>query len=217
MNSQCVCPAGLALCGTQCTNLATDPANCGACGNPCNGGTCGTPTAGRCSCPSGKALCNGTCVDLTNDELNCGNCNVGCSDGGTCTNSVCTCPAGQRACGGRCIEVSGDNVNCGNCGVVCASGRYCAGGACQAPFTCQSNYNPAAVAGCSFFPLITTNCGAETLVTTQLTGTIAPGMNVITPLTLTPADRITLFGNFFATTGTTSWEGQIRNSLGQYL
>ena len=206
------------LCGTQCTNLATDPANCGSCGNTCNGGTCGTGTAGRCSCPVGKALCNGTCVDLTSDELNCGNCNVGCSDGGTCTNSACTCPVGQRACGGRCIDVSGDNVNCGNCGVVCASGRSCANGSCPAPLTCQSNYNPSAVAACSFFPLLSTNCGAETLVATrQLAGTVAAGTNAVTSIASTPSERLSFFGTLTATTGTTTWDFEVRNGLGTYL
>ena len=108
-------------------------------------------------------------------------------------------------------------MNCGNCGTVCQSGRYCSNGACQPPFTCQSNYNPAAVATCPFFPLLNTNCGTETLTTTQLTGTLASGMNLVTPLNLTPSDRISFFGNFFATTGTTAWETQIRNNLGQYL
>ena len=29
------CPAGSVICGSQCSNLQGDPANCGACGNVC--------------------------------------------------------------------------------------------------------------------------------------------------------------------------------------
>ncbi len=37
------CPAGLTRCGTSCVNIATDVANCGACGRACaSGDACGT-------------------------------------------------------------------------------------------------------------------------------------------------------------------------------
>lgn len=39
----CTCP--LTTCGTNCTNTATDPANCGACDHSCRGGAC---KAGAC-------------------------------------------------------------------------------------------------------------------------------------------------------------------------
>jgi hypothetical protein len=41
------CPAATELCGQACTDLSTDPAHCGACGNSCASGTC---VAGACLC-----------------------------------------------------------------------------------------------------------------------------------------------------------------------
>jgi hypothetical protein len=38
-NGALVCPAGAALCGTQCSNVQGDPDNCGACGNVCAHGS----------------------------------------------------------------------------------------------------------------------------------------------------------------------------------
>jgi hypothetical protein len=57
-NGRCVCPPSLELCGS-CTNVQTDPNNCGACFNACTGGK--TCQRGQCLCPSGQATCNGAC------------------------------------------------------------------------------------------------------------------------------------------------------------
>ncbi len=218
VGSQCQCPQGLTLCGTQCTNLETDTGNCGACGNTCNGGTCGTGTPGKCSCPAGKSLCNGTCVDTSSNDLNCGGCGVACGDAGTCVSSACVCPAGQKACNGTCIDVSSDNLNCGGCGGVCQTGKYCAMGSCQLPFTCQSNYNPAAVAACSYFPLLNANCGAQTLVSTQhLVGFVDGGAAAISPFTATPDELFGWFGTVTSVGGAAGWEVDVRTALGQYL
>ena len=45
------CPAGRTACGTNCVNLTSDIANCGACNTPCTGGR--TCVNGSCQCPSG--------------------------------------------------------------------------------------------------------------------------------------------------------------------
>jgi len=54
-NGTCVCPAPKTVCGSVCTNLASDPSNCGGCGHTCPAGsTCqqGTcfPTPPVCTC-----------------------------------------------------------------------------------------------------------------------------------------------------------------------
>lgn len=43
----CICPSGQSECSGSCVDLATDPANCGACGNVCSSGSC---SSGNCSC-----------------------------------------------------------------------------------------------------------------------------------------------------------------------
>ncbi len=67
----CACPAGSALCGNDCANLATDATNCGGCGLVCPGGQ--SCASGRCSgggCPTGAVDCLGLCIDpKTNAQL----------------------------------------------------------------------------------------------------------------------------------------------------
>src|SRR5579859_334134 len=76
--SEPACPAGQAQClgdggAVSCVSLATDGANCGACGNACpasrplcSSGTCGI------SCLGGSTLCGATCVQTNSDPLHCG-------------------------------------------------------------------------------------------------------------------------------------------------
>jgi hypothetical protein len=57
-----VCGPGQVACGGQCSNLATDPKNCGGCGNVCpTGQQC---TAGSVSCGPGQVACGGQCSNL---------------------------------------------------------------------------------------------------------------------------------------------------------
>jgi len=101
------CTAGLSQCGTApnltCVNLATNPANCGTCGNVCpnsgnrtgicNGGTCGLtpppppppPAAPACVAPN--TFCGGVCVSTLSNP-NCGGCGRVCKscNGGVCVN-----------------------------------------------------------------------------------------------------------------------------------
>ena len=53
----CDCPDAKTLCGGSCVDLATDAANCGACGNACDTGEC---VHGACICVE-PGDCNG-CV-----------------------------------------------------------------------------------------------------------------------------------------------------------
>lgn len=58
--------------GTHCTDLKSDEANCGSCGNVCTIGTfCFN---GTCKCLEGETLCGGRCVDTSFDPNNCGKC-----------------------------------------------------------------------------------------------------------------------------------------------
>lgn len=45
-DGECACVPGAVLCGPNCVDIKTDPANCGACGNTCDPGQCEN---GRCT------------------------------------------------------------------------------------------------------------------------------------------------------------------------
>jgi hypothetical protein len=53
----CGCRAGQQCCAGTCTDLATDGANCGACGRSCADGGC---VNGACTCNGGSSLCPGS-------------------------------------------------------------------------------------------------------------------------------------------------------------
>jgi hypothetical protein len=125
-------------------NLATDVANCGACGNGCFASQ--TCVAGVCTgaiCLPGQTLCSGLCVNLASDTYNCGGCGYWyrCNAGQVCTSGRCvaaptTCPTGQMACGSSggayCATLTIDVNNCGACGRACATGQTCSAGTCVA-------------------------------------------------------------------------------------
>ena len=85
----CQCPAGTSDCNGQCLNIATDPANCGSCGNVCAQGT--TCQASACICPGGGTVCGAVCTDTQTDTSNCGACGSSCAVGQTCVAGACTC------------------------------------------------------------------------------------------------------------------------------
>ena len=146
-----VCGPGQVACGGQCSNLATDPKNCGGCGNVCpTGQQC---TAGSVSCGAGQVACGGQCSNLattvttvtttttttttttntTTAPQYCGTSGTVCQIGQTCIAGVCgsaSCGPGQVTCGGQCSNVSTDPKNCGACGNVCGSGQSCRNGLC---------------------------------------------------------------------------------------
>ena len=80
----------------QCTDVTTDPYNCGDCGATCFDGVCfdSTCEAAGYSCEdSGLTTCTDAagydyCADLNTDDFNCGGCGIecplGCDGAGNC-------------------------------------------------------------------------------------------------------------------------------------
>jgi hypothetical protein len=152
MNGQCICqaqsccPAGQTYCAATvngapagCTDVSTDPDNCGGCSNA--GGAIGGSICGLLN--NDTACCGGTCVDPRTDSHNCGSCGHACAAGGiytgacqlgVCAETDCTAPYancnGASGCG---TNLSTDVNNCGACGHVCSgSGEVvsCQNGGC---------------------------------------------------------------------------------------
>jgi hypothetical protein len=127
---QTLCCGG-ALCGTSCSNLSGDVANCGSCGNAC---------APDQFCAGGACLpcspvCGGACVDLAADDANCGSCGNACLVGEVCTSGACAPCA--TLCGGACVDLGSDPANCGSCGQACPASAVCTSGACvTCPMLC---------------------------------------------------------------------------------
>ncbi|MCB9593508.1 MAG: hypothetical protein H6719_12310 [Sandaracinaceae bacterium] len=136
------CTAGQACCPSNggCSTLATDPANCGACGASCGTGGAGsaeTCSGSRCRCgPSMGGMTPGTdacgggtpdccpstgCTNVGTDVNNCGAC------GTVCMGATPDC------CGAMgCQDVGGsDAAHCLGCGMACRMGETCSTGACQ--------------------------------------------------------------------------------------
>jgi Glycosyl hydrolase family 12 len=130
------CASGQKACSQGCTNVQTDPQNCGACGTAC--GTGQTCSAGVCACGTGLLSCGGSCVSSNN--ANCGTCGATCSSTQVCSNNACSssCATGTTACsGGTCANTMTDPLNCGTCGTVCSGGSTCNAGACTCAVTTQ--------------------------------------------------------------------------------
>ena len=130
------CTSDLALCSDRCTSLATDPANCGACGHACGAGE--SCYAGACFCPF-TTTCSDACVDLASDPGNCGVCGYACPGTSVCTTpdggaTTCaaSCAAGQTACRRACVDLQSHRQNCGACGRSCGSNERCSAGRCIA-------------------------------------------------------------------------------------
>lgn len=139
--SECSCSAGTANCNADCsdsceTNIASDLANCGACGRTCTlAHATAACTAGACAvarCEPGWGDCdgnpaNGCEVDLTRDGNHCGACGRSCGAGSLCAAGTCEaamCNASIRDCDGSAAngcetDVSVDPRNCGACGRAC--------------------------------------------------------------------------------------------------
>jgi DNA-binding beta-propeller fold protein YncE len=82
------CEAGRSFCGGGCTDVKSDPNNCGQCTNACGKGV--VCVNSQCVCPvdAGQTLCNNTCVPTATDQSNCGACGHNCQ-GSTCVNGLC--------------------------------------------------------------------------------------------------------------------------------
>jgi hypothetical protein len=126
--------------------LASDPANCGACGTSCCAGTVcvggictGDCTSGQTACPVAMVGCAGGyhCVNTTSDTMNCGACGHACGPALACRNGCCVpydCPAPLEQCGcnetATCADLQNDSQHCGSCTNRCAAGQACVNGVC---------------------------------------------------------------------------------------
>lgn len=154
-------------CITGCSDLTSDPNNCGACDRACDPtpriNVTRTCDAGACSfpCSSSYQHCNsnplaGCESNQLTDLNNCGGCNQPChspSGGGTvsCIGGSCSqsCPGGNNLCtsgyndaGAYCSPPTDVN-NCAGCGRVCAAGPHAVAATCTGTncvMTCDAGF-----------------------------------------------------------------------------
>ncbi len=180
------CLAGSVACDGTCVRLATDSANCGACGSACGAGevcsngacaaTCADPLA---TCGSGAAA---ACADTLNDPANCGGCGQACPSGQLCSAGACapSCVAPLATCGtgagAFCADVAHDPAHCGSCATACGAGEVCDRGTCAA--TCTGAGGALCGGACVDLATDVANCGACGTAcgagTTCVTGACAP-------------------------------------------
>lgn len=147
-----ICGSGQTSCNGFCTDVQTDPRNCGQCNVACAGGAC---AGGQCSCPSNLTACPNGCIDTAVDVLSCGMCGRACAPGESCQqgqclppgsvctpacvngqlcmNNVCECPAPTKFCAGACVDPSSTVAHCGGCDAACLPGQLCEAGKCACP------------------------------------------------------------------------------------
>jgi hypothetical protein len=132
-----------------CSDLHTDPFNCGACENVCPAGLSCFPVSdggATCGCVAqGQILKNDECFAYAVDPMNCGRLGNVCGTNQVCVDGGCVCPvadyldggfftecppnpdAGSDA-GASCVYLPTDPNNCGACGQMC--GGVCLEGTC---------------------------------------------------------------------------------------
>lgn len=158
----------------MCTNVESDPDNCGQCGTACP--LAQVCSAGKCAddCPSGNTLCapeggaRGYCVDTQNDNQSCGACGKACAAGQACVKGNCSssCSGSQALCtpdaGGPsyCANLKTDNANCGACGAPCPAGELCSSGMCVGACTTSQTVCDAGSQYCADLQSDNANCGS---------------------------------------------------------
>ncbi len=168
-----VCTGVEQCCSSGCTNVDSDPDNCGYCGNVCPsndscvGAVCTPSTScnGGPICTGGEQCCPSGCTNVNTDPDNCGYCGNACVPGGTCAGGACqtcnggpVCTGSDTCCPGGCVNTSIDPSDCGYCGNICAAGDSCIGGKCQTSPACGTG--PACTGG-------ETCCSGECVNTTS--------------------------------------------------
>ena len=136
------CEAPNKVCGTICTDVQTDSANCGDCGAACLAGQVCENGACKFNCAEGQTACEDGCYDLQEDPNHCGQCEIKCNTSGgeeggmqlVCKAGSCIADCGAlTACESGCADLMSDNNNCGECGIVCKAedSMYCTEGVCK--------------------------------------------------------------------------------------
>jgi hypothetical protein len=143
-NGQCesICQTGQMVCKSGCSDVTTDPANCGQCemackpSEYCSKGVCVT------GCGQGETKCGQSCVNLASDRANCGVCGKACSGAEDCVTGVCKCTGANKVCDGTCQSLTNNRNNCGMCGNRCTGDLVCRTHDCGCPGTrtqCPNN------------------------------------------------------------------------------
>jgi hypothetical protein len=142
------CGTGGAFCNGACVNIASDPNNCGGCGNKCSPpGVCsnmqcqGGGNDSGTLCGSGMTMCGGVCTNTMSDPNNCGVCAFPCNKMQTCQLGQCvgagdggvaSCMPGTTQCQGNLVQMC---MGSGTWGppMSCPGGQTCIGNTCQIP------------------------------------------------------------------------------------
>ncbi|MBI4703653.1 MAG: hypothetical protein HY744_21285 [Deltaproteobacteria bacterium] len=107
------CPAGIELCGAECTATQLDPGNCGSCGKACDKGYVCSGGVCQFDCLGGTTKCGTSCVDTSLDRDHCGGCDQACGTGQVCSAGECgvDCLGGTTKCGSLCVNTASDPQN----------------------------------------------------------------------------------------------------------